>query len=160
MTAWSERFGTAEIRLSFTRGLLVPGVSDLDALVILNEAARAGFITKTNDSRLSLLACPGKPDCASALTSAPADAVRLAEAWGDLLPQGAAVHVSGCPKGCAHPGGADLTLVGRADGRYDVVPHGSARDVSSLHLSLDEIMTRLLLKSSTDLRSAFLERKR
>ncbi|QRM27920.1 precorrin-3B synthase [Microvirga sp. VF16] len=160
VTAWSERFGTSEIRLSFTRGLLVPAVSDLDVLVLLNEATRAGFITEANDPRLSLIACPGKPDCASALTSAPADAVRLAEAWGDLLPQGAAVHVSGCPKGCAHPGRADLTLVGRDDGRYDVVPHGSPRDVSSLHLSVDEIMTRLLPKTPAGLHRTFPECKR
>jgi precorrin-3B synthase len=87
--------------------------------------------------------------------------LRLASARSDLLAQGTNLHVSGCPKGCAHPGRADLTLVGRADGRYDVVPGGSTRDVSTLHLSIDEIMTRLLLsKTSADLRRAFPERAR
>lgn len=159
--AWSERFGTGEIRLSFTRGILLPGVSDGDLPVLLGEARGAAFITDPNDPRLSLIACPGRPDCASAATPAPADALRIAAAPGDLLAQGTTVHVSGCPKGCAHPGKADLTLVGCPDGRYDVVPHGSARDVSSLHLSLDEIMTRLLpAKTSADLRRAFPERSR
>lgn len=157
---WSERFGTGEIRLSFTRGILLPGLSDMDVPMFLDEAKRAGFITEANDPRLSLLACPGKPDCASALTPAPVDALRLVEACGDLLAQGTTVHVSGCPKGCAYPGKADLTLVGRDDGRYDVVPNGSTRDVSSLHLSIDEIMNRLLLKTSADLHQAFQERVR
>jgi precorrin-3B synthase len=158
---WSERFGTGEIRLSFTRGILLPGIADEHLSTLLAEASHAGFITDANDSRLSLIACPGKPDCASALTPAPADALRLAGACGDLLAQGANLHVSGCPKGCAHPGKADLTLVGRDDGRYDVVPHGSTRDVSSPHLSIDEIMTRLLpAKTSADLRRAFPERTR
>lgn len=159
--AWSERFGTGEIRLSFTRGVLVPGVSDGDVAMLLDEARQAGFITDPNDSRLSLIACPGKPDCANAAAPAPTDALRIAAASGDLLAQGTTVHVSGCPKGCAHPGRADLTLVGRPDGRYDVVLHGSARDGSSLHLSLDQIMTRLLpAKTSADLRRAFPERSR
>jgi precorrin-3B synthase len=158
---WCERFGTAEIRLSFTRGILLPGIADEHVSTLIAEASGAGFITDANDPRLSLLACPGKPDCAGALTPAPADALRLASARSDLLAQGTNLHVSGCPKGCAHPGKADLTLVGRADGRYDVVPHGSTRDVSTLHLSIDEIMTRLLLsKTSADLRRAFPERPR
>jgi precorrin-3B synthase len=158
---WCERFGTAEIRLSFTRGILLPGIADEHLSTLIAEASGAGFITDANDPRLSLLACPGKPDCASALTPAPADALRLAGTCSDLLAQGTNLHVSGCPKGCAHPGRADLTLVGRADGRYDVVPGGSTRDVSTLHLSIDEIMTRLLLsKTSADLRRAFPERTR
>lgn len=157
---WSERFCTGEIRLSFTRGLLLPGIADEDVSTLLAEASQAGFITDASDPRLSLIACPGKPDCASASTPAPADALRIAAASSDLA-RGATLHVSGCPKGCAHPGPADLTLVGRPDGRYDVVLNGSARDVSSLHLSLDEIMTRLLpAKTSADLRRAFPERSR
>jgi len=157
---WSERFGTGAIRLSFTRGLLLPGIADKHVPALLAEAAQAGFITDAQDPRLSLIACPGKPDCASASTPAPADALRLAAACGDLA-RSAMLHVSGCPKGCAHPGSADLTLVGRPDGRYDVVCNGSASDISSLHLSLDEIMTRLLpAKTSADLCRAFPERSR
>ena len=37
------------------------------------------------------------------------------------------VHVSGCPKGCAHPGAAALTIVG-IEGRCGLVQTGSARD--------------------------------
>jgi precorrin-3B synthase len=149
-----------EIRLSFTRGILLPGIADADVSTLLAEASRAGFITDADDPRLSLIACPGKPDCASASTPAPADALRMAAACSDLA-RSAILHVSGCPKGCAHPGSADLTLVGRPDGSYDVVPSGSARDVSFLHLSLDEIMTRLLpAKTPADLRRTFPERSR
>jgi precorrin-3B synthase len=157
---WSERFGAGEIRLSFTRGLLLAGISDHDAPMLLEKAQSAGFITDADDPRLSFLACPGKPDCGSALTAAPADALRLAEAWGGLLPQGTAVHVSGCPKGCAHPGKAELTLVGRGDGRYDVVPNGSSRHASLLHLSVDEIMTRLLPTTAAAPHRPIPERKR
>ncbi|MBB4039563.1 precorrin-3B synthase [Microvirga flocculans] len=155
---WSERFGNGEIRLSFTRGALLPGVAETDAPSLLSEAERAGFITAADDPRLSLLACPGKPDCASAKTQAPADALRIAEACPGLLAQGVSLHVSGCPKGCAHPGKADLTLVGRTEGGYDVVPNGCARDAATLHLSVEDIMTRLLPLQTVDaLRRAFPE---
>jgi len=156
---WSKRFGNGEIHLSFTRGILLPGIADRDVSTLIAEASRAGFITEASDSRLSFLACPGKPDCTSALTDAPSDALRIADTCGENLAQGTFVHVSGCPKGCAHPGRADLTLVGRADGRYDVVPNGSPRDASSLSLSIDEIMNRLL-PNAADLRRAFPERMR
>ena len=158
---WSKHFGQGEIRLSFTRGILLPGIEGEHVSTLLAEASCAGFITDAHDPRLSLIACPGKPDCGSALTAAPADALRLASTCSDLLRQGTVVHVSGCPKGCAHPGKADLTLVGRADGGYDVVPNGTTRDASSLHLSVDEIMTRLLpTKTSDDLHRAFPEHMR
>ncbi|MBB3020723.1 precorrin-3B synthase [Microvirga lupini] len=157
----SERFGSGEIRLSFTRGILLPMIAEERVPALIDEANRAGFITAPDDARLSVFACPGRPNCGSAQTMAPGDALRIAGSCGDLLREGATLHVSGCPKGCAHPGKADLTLVGREDGRYEVVLHGSARDASSIHLSIDEIMTRLLpLNSVDDLRPAFAEAPR
>jgi precorrin-3B synthase len=159
--SWSKRFGTSEIRLSFTRGILLPGVTQAHLTELLNEAAQSGFVTEAGDPRLSLHACPGKPDCASALMPAPADALRIAKTCSDLLSQGVTFHVSGCAKGCAHPGISDLTLIGRDDGRYGVVRHGCARDIPFLHLSVKEIMNRLLpLSSLDDLHRAFPENAR
>ncbi|MDF2972723.1 MAG: precorrin-3B synthase [Microvirga sp.] len=161
VAAWSERFSSGELRLSFTRGLLLPKIADEHVPALIDEAGRAGFITDPADPRLSLFACPGQPDCGSGLTAAPADALRIAQSCGTLLREGATLHVSGCPKGCARPGKADLTLVARDDGRYDVVPDGSTHDASSIHHSIDEIMLRLLTLTSTDsLRRAFPESPR
>jgi precorrin-3B synthase len=161
VAAWSERLSSGELRLSFTRGLLLPKVADGHVPALIEEAGRAGFITDPADPRLSLFACPGQPDCGSGLTAAPADALRIAQSCGTLLREGATLHVSGCPKGCAHPGKADLTLVARDDGRYDVVSDGSTRDASSIHHSIDEIMLRLSTVKSTDsLRRTFPESPR
>lgn len=159
--AWSERFGSGEVRLSFTRGILLPMIADQHVPALIDEANRAGFITEADDVRLCLIACPGKPDCGGAFTTAPADALRIAESCADLLRQGATLHVSGCAKGCAHPGKADLTLVACDDGRYDVVPGGSTRNASFLHLSIDEIMHRLSpLNTLDNLRRTFPDRQR
>src|SRR6185437_11357738 len=47
----------------------------------------------------------------------------------DLLDGSVAVHISGCAKGCAHPGAAALTLVGQADG-VALVNDGRAGDTT------------------------------
>ncbi|MHA6263852.1 cobalamin biosynthesis protein CobG [Arenibacterium sp. CAU 1754] len=85
--------------------------------------AAPGFVTRPNDPILFAHACPGAPFCPQAETETRDTATRLAAA----LPNGATLHVSGCPKGCAHPRAADVTLVGRA-GAFDLVLNGAPWD--------------------------------
>ncbi|KAA2242307.1 precorrin-3B synthase [Salinarimonas soli] len=138
---WSRAHGSGEIRPSPSRGLVLPGIPDPG--IILREAEAAGFIVDPADPRLAVSACPGAPSCGAGRVPAPSDAAPLAEAASHLLAAGLSLHVSGCPKGCAHPGRADVTLVGQEDGCYGLVPGGTARDPAVLRLSLDEVMTRL-----------------
>jgi precorrin-3B synthase len=140
--AWSERFGTGELRPSPWRGLAIPGVARADVPALVGAARRAGLILDPADPRLAVLACPGRPACASATADARADAGRIAEAAKAVLTAGATIHVSGCPKGCAHPGPADLTLVGDG-GAYSTVAGGAAGDAGSAPLPLDAILRRL-----------------
>lgn len=70
---------------------------------------------------LDVSACPGAPLCSQASVKTREIAMELA---GDLT---GSLHVSGCPKGCARSGPADLTLVGR-DGKFDLVRNASAGD--------------------------------
>jgi precorrin-3B synthase len=157
VAGWSERFGNNELRLSPWRGLALPGVAQADIPRLTAEARSAGLILDPADPRLAVLACPGRPACASATTDTHADAARLAEAARTALAGSAKVHVSGCPKGCAHPGSADLTLVGDG-GAYRVVPGGSPRDAALTHLPFDEILRRLsAVPASQSLASAFAE---
>ena len=152
---WSERHGTGELRLSPWRGLALAGVAQADIPLLTAEARRAGLILDPADPRLAVFACPGRPACAGATTDTHADAARLADAAHRVLAAGATVHVSGCPKGCAHPGSADLTLVGD-DGAYQVVRGGSPRDPGSVRLPLDAILRRLSsMQAPQNLASAF-----
>ncbi|WP_395664493.1 hypothetical protein [Methylocella sp.] len=90
----------------------------------LRPAAAAGLILDASDPLLRVVACPGAPACAQARAS-----VRpLARALAPRLPAGRLLHVSGCAKGCALPGPADLTLVGRDDGGFDLVRDGAPWD--------------------------------
>ncbi len=117
VAALAEEHGT-DLRITPWRAILLARVRRADAGRIAAAAGEA-WITDPADPRLLVTACIGLPGCASGVVPARADAARLRP----TVP----VHVSGCAKGCAHPGPAARVLVGRA-GRYDLVRNGRAKD--------------------------------
>lgn len=132
----ADRFGTGVLRVAPWRAVFLGRVRACDVPTLRDVATAAGLVTDPADARLRLAACVGAPGCASATVPARADAARLA-AWGALPPGGGVVHVSGCAKGCAHPGPAATALVGDA-GHYAFVRGGRAGDTPVLRgLSLD-----------------------
>lgn len=119
-------FGQVSARV--LRGLAVAPLRLTPWRVILAEGLDAlppdpGLIADPADPRLRLAACIGAPGCASASVATRTLALRLA----GLVPPGRLLHVSGCGKGCAHPGPAAITLTGR-DGRLDLIRDGRADD--------------------------------
>jgi precorrin-3B synthase len=118
--------GAAELRLTPWRAILVP-VASLQMARTLSAGLGAGFILDPLDPRRRIAACPGAPSCTRGTTPVHADAAALAEALADAPGPGIAAHVSGCEKGCAHPGPAPITLVAR-NGQYDLVRDGRASD--------------------------------
>jgi precorrin-3B synthase len=85
---------------------------------------RHSLIRNPADPRLSVVACPGGPMCPQGR----GPTRRLARSLAGVLPPGEVLHVSGCAKGCAHPGPAAVTLVAAGGGRYALVRNGSAAD--------------------------------
>jgi precorrin-3B synthase len=95
-----------------------------------------GLVTHANDPLLRVVACTGAPACPEAF----AETRELATSLALHIPADARLHVSGCAKGCAHPGPAAITLVGTADG-FDLVRNGSPRDIPAMRgLSREEIL--------------------
>jgi precorrin-3B synthase len=90
--------------------------------------AHDGLVTCAGDPLLRVVACTGAPAC----PEAHAETRALAASLAPHVPEATTLHVSGCAKGCAHPGSSVITLVGTADG-YDLVRHGSPRDVAEMH---------------------------
>ncbi|WP_299908329.1 precorrin-3B synthase [uncultured Paracoccus sp.] len=112
------------LRLTPWRMLLIEGVHHLPDL--------PGLILTPNDPRLRVTACTGAPGCRQGHRP-----VRhLARALAADVPPGRVLHVSGCAKGCAHPGVADLTLIATAAG-FDLVRNGRAQDKAGQHLPAD-----------------------
>ncbi len=85
------------------------------------------LVTRADDPLLRVVACTGAPDC----PEAHAQTRMLAAALAPHIGADERLHVSGCAKGCAHPGRSTITLVATASG-FDLVRHGTARDRPAL----------------------------
>jgi precorrin-3B synthase len=130
--------GVEEIRLSPWRALYAGISSETSGQSILDAAGRNGLITDPRDPLLQIEACPGAPGCQSTALDTRGDGRRLAA----LLPRfgfAGTVHVSGCAKGCAKSGRADLVLVG-SEGRYGIVRNGTAQDQPARRFSFAELV--------------------
>ncbi|MBS0565548.1 MAG: precorrin-3B synthase [Proteobacteria bacterium] len=112
----SRLANTGPVRVTPWRMLLIEGAANAPDL--------PGLITLPADPRLRVIACTGAPGCPQGLAATRP----LARALASLVPAGQRLHVSGCAKGCAHPGAAPLTLVARPGGTFDLIRNGSAAD--------------------------------
>jgi precorrin-3B synthase len=138
--------GARSIRPAPGRALLLIGVPEQDANALTSAAEALGFVVHADDPRRTIVACPGKPACASGLIAARALAAEIAA---QLPPQSGALHISGCAKGCAHPAPAALTVVGTERG-CGLVRNGSARAMPSHHLDPADLVTEILRIATPD----------
>jgi precorrin-3B synthase len=122
----AKRAGASGLRTAPARTLLVVGLTAETSPALAAQAESLGFITRHDDPRRNVVACAGAPICASAEIPARALAPQISSAAAPLLDGSLTVHISGCPKGCAHPGPSALTIVGHQNG-CGLVVDGSAR---------------------------------
>jgi precorrin-3B synthase len=142
LTTAAQRAGATGLRLAPGRALLVLLDAPDQAAAVREAASHAGLIVRADDPRRAIAACPGAPACASGEMAARDLAETIAAVAAPLLKGSVCVHLSGCPKGCAHPLPAALTVVGRA-GACGVVLDGTARDVPSAVIT-PQVLTALL----------------
>jgi precorrin-3B synthase len=121
-----EDSGASALRVTPWRLILLEGGAAIPA---------SAFVSDGTDPLMTTDACPGAPFCPQA-QAATRDIARA------LAPRvSGSLHVSGCSKGCARMGAADVTLVGH-DGRFDLVKQGRAGDEPSQHgLTEETLMT-------------------
>lgn len=115
---WLAARRAAPLRLTPWRAVWLPG-AEMDLLA----GGHPDLITAPGDPLLRVTACTGAPGCPQARGETRELARRLAP----LVPPGRHLHVSGCAKGCAHPGPADLAVVAEGGG-YGLVRQGRAGD--------------------------------
>jgi precorrin-3B synthase len=129
--------GIHEIRLSPWRVLYAEVRDRAAGQRILDIAAAAGYIVEPRDPLLQIEACPGAPGCRSTTLDTRGDARRLAGLLNRFGFEGT-LHVSGCAKGCAKSGAADLVLVGAA-GDYGILRNATAQDQPARRFSFSEL---------------------
>jgi precorrin-3B synthase len=138
----AEAAGATEIRLAPNHCVFVPGLTPQAALELQRAAANLGFLTEPADPRNAIALCAGARGCASGMF----DTHRLADLAlqnaPDLLDGSFTLHLSGCPKGCAHPASSLLALVGAPSG-YGLVVNGAASAKPNTYLDEQGIETAL-----------------
>lgn len=105
--------GIGPIRLTPWRMLLIEGAARVPAI--------AGLVTDPESPLLRTTACTGAPGCPQALIATRELARRLSTG----LRPAETLHISGCAKGCAHPGPATFTLVGQPGGKVAFIRDGT-----------------------------------
>ncbi|MGH1414685.1 MAG: precorrin-3B synthase [Pelagimonas sp.] len=83
-----------------------------------------GILTPSDAPLLRVSACTGAPGCPQALSSTR----DLARQLSSILGPHQSLHVSGCRKGCAHPGPAEVTVTATAENQFDLINNGRASD--------------------------------
>jgi precorrin-3B synthase len=135
----AQSLGASELCVAPGRTLIAVGLAAESATALTMQAARLGFVVSATDPRRYVVACAGSPVCASALLSTRELAPRVAQAARNLLGPDSVIHLSGCPKGCAHSKAAALTLTGP----HHLVVGGRADDPPAREVSPSEFVAEL-----------------
>jgi precorrin-3B synthase len=137
--------GAQGIRPAPDRVLMLIGLPLARAAGLAAAAGELGLIVDADDPRRRIAACAGAPACALGFVAARHIAAGLATALAPQLarlPDGIAIHVSGCAKGCAHSAPAPLTVVGDAKG-CGIIRNGTARATPVRHVALAELVPQI-----------------
>jgi precorrin-3B synthase len=134
----AEAAGASGMRAAPGRVLIIIGLTQQTSSPFAAAAEALGFIVRADDPRRHVVACAGAPICASAKIAARAIAPLVAAAAAPHLDGSFKVHISGCAKGCAHPGPAALTVVGTSSGCV-LVANGKARDAPFETVTTNEL---------------------
>ncbi len=137
-----EAAGANEIRTAPEHALLVLGLADAAARDIQLKAAHHGFRTRAGDPTNHMDLCSGAGACVSAFYATKSAAADVLDGAPDLLDGSLTVHLSGCRKGCAHPGKAAITIVGAPTG-YGIVVNGSASSEPVAYIGKQELKSVL-----------------
>lgn len=130
LTALAEiaRIHEGDFRLTPNQNLMIAGVSRAQRAVIEDRLAEHGVTWPATPKgvRRDAIACVALPTCGLAMAEAeralPGLLARLEAVLGSLGldHEAISVRLSGCPNGCARPRLAEIGLVGKGPGRYQL----------------------------------------
>ncbi len=117
-----------EVRLTTSQNLLLAGVRDDQRAAINQRLAAHGVVVDRQVAavRLNSMACVSLPTCGLALAESERVFPQLLDRLEGLFAElglgdeEIIVRMTGCPNGCARPYMAEIGLVGRAPGKYNL----------------------------------------
>ena len=129
-----------DLRLTGNQNLIISNVSASDKGQIEALLERYGLVNPGNLSglRRNALSCVALPTCGLALAESERELPQLVAKIETILEEAGlrddeiTLRITGCPNGCARPYNAEIGLVGRAPGKYNLYL-GAAFDGSRLN---------------------------
>lgn len=152
-----------DFRLTPNQNLIIAGVPPEERATIDALVARHGLdgYQRVSPVRREALACVALPTCGLAM----AEAERYLPRMADLLHERLTAHglqevpirlrITGCPNGCARPYLAEIALVGKAPGRYNLMLGSDARGQRLNRLYRENVDEAGILEALEPLFAAF-----
>jgi sulfite reductase (NADPH) hemoprotein beta-component len=143
-----EQFKT-EIRLTPSQNLLLANVKPADRDPITKILAQHGVPADNQATviRRASMACPALPTCGLALAESerflPDLLTRVEQLLAEvgLRDEEIVIRMTGCPNGCARPSMAELGLIGKAPGKYQIYFGGNEACTRLNRLFKDTVKT-------------------
>ncbi|MBW4520087.1 MAG: precorrin-3B synthase [Scytolyngbya sp. HA4215-MV1] len=110
----AETVEPGQICLTPWQTVLLPNIPNEQVSDQLQKLASLGLPISVNRVDAAIVACAGKPGCAAAVTQTQPHALALADYLTRqvTLDRPVNIHLTGCPKSCAQPSPAEITLLG------------------------------------------------
>jgi len=135
-----------DFRMTANQNLIVAGVAEEDKALIESIALQHGLIDKTNsEQRINSMACVSLPTCPLAMAEAERYLPSLIEKTEMILQKHALeqdsiiLRVVGCPNGCGRAMLAEIGLVGKGPGKYNVYLGGNKAGTRIPKLYLENV---------------------
>jgi sulfite reductase (NADPH) hemoprotein beta-component len=122
----------AQFRLSANQNLVLSDIAASDRDAVAGLLQEYGLSAPVSPVRHLTLACVGLPTCGLAMAESERYApsfiseIEALLAGHDLAGTPINIRITGCPNGCARPFLAEIALVGKAPGRYNLYLGGAA----------------------------------
>ncbi|MEL4295104.1 assimilatory sulfite reductase (NADPH) hemoprotein subunit [Shewanella xiamenensis] len=116
-----------DFRMTSNQNMIIAGVAPEDKATIEGLARKHGLLGQVlTQTRGHSIACVALPTCPLAMAEAERyfpefiDHIDALQAKNGISEQAIVVRMTGCPNGCARPFAAEIGLVGKAPGRYNL----------------------------------------
>ena len=135
----SATVGSGELRLTPWQTVVLPNIPDRQVAEVLQHLESWGLSISANRVAAAIVACGGKPGCAASATQTQTDAIALTQVLNQhlVLESPVNIHLTGCPKSCAQPSPAEITLLGAMIEQSGEVVEGYQIYVSTAQCSGD-----------------------
>ena len=151
------RIHKGDFRLTANQNLIVAGVAEEDKASIEDIAKAHGLIADTTEQRQRAMACVSLPTCPLAMAEAErylptfVDEIEIMLKKHKIESEYIITRIAGCPNGCGRAMLAELGLVGKAPGRYNMYIGGNRAGTRVPKQHLENATTEEILKETDSL---------